>query len=103
VAKWRRDSGPEWPTRLTRFCEWEWSYAEIIEAAEDYARRHAAANGLAEPLPADSWPLHMRPEFAYAHFRAKWARENGREQDLVDGMIERRLERQRQRRRRTKE
>jgi hypothetical protein len=85
---------------LLRFREWEWTEDEILEAAQDYAVRHAAANGLPEPLPADSWPLHMRPGFAYAHFRAKWASEHGREQDLVDAMIEGRLERRRQMRRR---
>jgi len=91
----RTDTGPEWPERLTRFCEWEWSEEEILEAATDYARRHAEKNGMDEPLPPDTWPRHMEPLFAYSHFRMKWAREHGREQDLVDAMIYNRLERQR--------
>jgi hypothetical protein len=95
VARWRRDAGPEWPERLTRFCPWEWTEDEILEAAEDYAARHAAVNGLAEPLPADSWERHMTPLFAYSYFRMKWAREHGREGDLAEQMIANRLERQR--------
>jgi hypothetical protein len=93
MARWRRDAGPEWPERLQRFREWEWDEGDILEAAEHYALRHAAANGLEEPLPADIWPGHMTEIFAYTHFRMKWARENGREQDLVDEMIQNRLER----------
>jgi hypothetical protein len=95
MARWRRDAGPAWPERLTRFCEWEWSEEEILEAAEVYAARHAAASGLESPLPADAWPGHMRALFAYTHFRLRWARENDREQDLVDEMIRNRLRRSR--------
>jgi hypothetical protein len=95
MARWRQDSGPEWPERLTRFREWEWSPDEIAEAAEDYARRHAVASGLEVPLPADSWPDHMTARFAYSHFRSRWAREHGREQDLVDEMVRNRLRRSR--------
>jgi hypothetical protein len=95
MARWRRDTGPEWPTRLQRFCEWEWSEAEITEAAEGFARRHAVASRLEEPLPPDSWPGHMTAAFAYTHFRMRWARENGRERDLVDQMRRNRLRRQR--------
>jgi hypothetical protein len=95
MARWRRDSGPSWPARLIEFNPWEWTEDEILEAAEDYARRYAEANRLAEPVPADSWPEHMTPLFAYSHFRMKWARENGRERDLVDRMTRNRLRRQR--------
>jgi hypothetical protein len=95
MARWRRSGGPEWPLRLTRFNEWEWSEAEIEEAASDYARRHAEINGLEAPLPADAWPRHMTPRFAWGFFRRKWAREHDREQDLVDEMVENRLRRQR--------
>jgi hypothetical protein len=95
MATWRRGTGPVWPERLTRFREWEWSWDEVAEAAEDYARRYAEANRLAEPVPADSWPEHMTPLFAYSHFRMKWARENGREWELVDQMRRNRLRRQR--------
>ena len=95
MARWRRDSGPAWPERLTRFHEWEWTEAEILDAAEAAARRHAASNDLPEPLPADRWPDHMTARFAYTHFRLKWARENGRMQDLVDEMIANRLRRKR--------
>jgi hypothetical protein len=94
VARWRRDAGPDWPERLTRFREWEWSEDEILEAAEDYARRHAEVNGLAEPQPPDAWERHMTPLFAYSFFRMKWAKEHGRELDLVDAMITNRLRRQ---------
>jgi hypothetical protein len=89
----RTDTGPEWPERLLEFNEWEWSESEIAEAAEDYARRHAEASGLAEPLPPDAWPRHMRPVFAWSYFRRKWAREHDREDDLVDEMTRNRLER----------
>lgn len=95
MARWRNTGGPAWPSRLLEFNEFEWSEAEILEAAEDYARRHAAANGLSEPLPADSWPRHMTAAFAWSYHRMEWARENGREQDLVDAMIRNRLRRQR--------
>jgi hypothetical protein len=95
MTEFRRDAGPEWPERLTRFCSWEWSADEILEAAEDYARRWAEVNGLAEVPPADRWERHMTPLFAWTHFRMEWARANGREQDLVDEMIENRLRRQR--------
>lgn len=95
MATWRRDGGAPWPQRLTRFREWEWSDDEVREAAEDYARRHAVASGLPEPLPADAWPQHLTPLFAYTHFRMKWAREHGRQTDLVAAMIRNRLRRQR--------
>lgn len=93
MATWRRDAGPEWPERLTRFRDWEWSADEIDEAASDFARRHAEASGMAEPLSADSWPRHMTPLFAFSYFRMRWAEENGRTQDLVDEMTRRRVER----------
>jgi hypothetical protein len=94
MARWRRDTGgPEWPERLTRFCEWEWSEAEILEAAEAYTARHARANNLAEPLPPDRWPRLLTAGYAFTHFRLKWAMENDREQELVDEMIANRLER----------
>ena len=95
MTEFNTDGGPEWPERLTRFCEWEWTEEEILEAATDYAKRHAEINNLAEPLPPDAWSRHMEPLFAYSHFRRKWALENGRMQDIVDGIIRRRLERQR--------
>jgi hypothetical protein len=84
-----------WPERLTRFREWEWTEAEILEAVEAYAARHAARNGLEEPLPLEQWGHLMTPRFAYGHCRRRWARENGREDELVDEMIQNRLRRNR--------
>jgi hypothetical protein len=93
MTEMKRDRGPEWPLRLTRFNEYEWTEADILEAAEAYALDHARANGLDEPLPADRWELHLRPEFAWSFNRRRWAEEHGRTQDLVDEMIRRRVER----------
>jgi hypothetical protein len=95
VARWRRNTAAAWPERLREFSPWDWSSAEVEEAAQAYTARHAAVNGLAEPLPPESWERHMEPAFAYTHFRLRWARENGREQDLVNEMIRNRLRRSR--------
>jgi hypothetical protein len=95
MARWRQGAGPEWPERLTRFCEWEWSESEILEAVESYAARHAAASGLEEPLPLERWTHLATPRYAWGHFRRRWARENGREDELVDEMVQNRLRRQR--------
>jgi hypothetical protein len=94
VTDFKRDyAAPPWPERLTRFCEWEWSEDEIIEAAQAAAQRHADRNGLPEPLPAESWPHRMTAAHAWSWHRRRWARENGRAQDLVDEMERRRIER----------
>jgi hypothetical protein len=93
MTEMKRDRGPEWPERLLHFNEYDWTEAEIWEAAEAYALDHARANALAEPLPADAWESHLRPEFAWSYFRRRWAREHGREHDLIDQMIQNRLER----------
>jgi hypothetical protein len=95
MARWRRDSGPAWPARLIEFNPWEWTEDEILEAASDYARRYAEANRLEEPPPADAWPEHMTPLFAYTFHRMRWAKENNREWELVDQMRRNRLRRQR--------
>jgi hypothetical protein len=95
MARWRNSDGPEWPARLQTFSPWQWSEDEILEAASDYAMRYAAANGLEDPPPPDAWPGHMTAEFAYTHFRMRWAREHGRTQDLVDAMVSNRLRRSR--------
>lgn len=78
---------------MLEFNEFEWTDAEVEAAALAYVERHAAVNGLSEPLPP--WDSLLTPAFAWSAARLRWAEQHGRSQDLVDAMVRNRLRRQR--------